>query len=271
MRRTLLFGAAVLAVGGASILLSDPTATAAAHRGQRAVTVRPATGYPATSFRISFTAPDRSGTAHGMYRYYVVSASGPAGRQSCLSQAGQEATAPRAHARVRMKLMPGAGGWCVGTFQGTVTEQARPVCPYREVCPLYIVRLRTIGRFSFTVHHAPPGGDTTPPVFTGLSSAMTCTPGPQRPGETSPYRLSWHAAHDNVTPSSEIVYDVFESTTSGGEDFSRPSWTTGPGVTSFTTPALPSADPAYFVVRARDRAGNEDGNTIERAGMDPCL
>jgi hypothetical protein len=271
MRRTLLVSVAVLSIGGAWVGLSGAATAAPATAHQRAVTVIPTTGYPATTFRVGFTAPDRTGNVHGMYRYYVVSASGPAGGRSCLSQTWRDAGAARAPVRVRVKLEPGAQGWCVGSFQGSVTEQARPVCPYREVCPQYIVLLRTIGNFSFTVHRPPPGGDTTPPVFAGLTSAVTCTPGPSRVGETTPYHLSWSAAHDNVTPSSQIVYDVYMSSTSGGEDFVHPNWTTDPGVTNFTTPALPSTVSRYFVVRARDQAGNEDANTVERAGVDPCL
>jgi hypothetical protein len=100
--------------------------------------------------------------------------------------------------------------------------------------------------------------------------AYACTPGPQRPGQTTPFALTWNAASDAVTPSSQIVYDVFMSTTPGGEDFAQPTWITAPGVTRFTTPGLPSHGTFYFVVRARDQAGNEDQNTVERTGIDPC-
>jgi hypothetical protein len=41
-------------------------------------------------------------------------------------------------------------------------------------------------------------------------------------------------------------------------------------VTTFKTPGLPSHGSFYFVVRARDAAGNEDRNTIELHGSDPC-
>jgi hypothetical protein len=57
----------------------------------------------------------------------------------------------------------------------------------------------------------------------------------------------------------------------GGEDFSMPAWTTEPGATGFRTPGLPSHGTFYFVVRARDRAGNEDANTVEVLGIDPCV
>jgi hypothetical protein len=80
----------------------------------------------------------------------------------------------------------------------------------------------------------------------------------------------WATATDDVTPSSQIVYDVFMSTTAGGEDFSHSTWTTPPGVTQFKTPGLASHGTFYFVVRARDQAGNEDHNRVERGGIDPC-
>jgi hypothetical protein len=108
-------------------------------------------------------------------------------------------------------------------------------------------------------------------VFAGIVHAAACTPGPQRPGETSPYTLSWQAAVDNTTPAAEIVYDIYYSTTPGGEDFAHATWTSPPGVTSFRTPGLPSHGEAYFVVRARDSAGNEDGNAHEQPGVDPCV
>jgi hypothetical protein len=74
-----------------------------------------------------------------------------------------------------------------------------------------------------------------------------------------------------VTPSSKIIYNIYQATTSGGEDFSAPTYTTAPGATSFDTPQLPSTKTFYFVVRARDQAGNEDSNTVEREGQNLCL
>lgn len=258
------------AAAGTLGLITASLATAAPAPGRR-VTVRPRVGSPTTTFSVNFRAPDRTGKVDGQERYYVVSASGPGGDGSCLGQISRYARASRAHARARVELVPGAGGWCSGRFHGTVTEQARPVCPYREVCPLYVVLVRTVGRFSFTVSPGATRSDTQPPIFAGLKSATTCTPGPERPGERTRYHLTWKTAHDNVTPPAKVVYDVFESATSGGEDFSQPSWTAPPGATTFTTPRLPANGPVYFVVRARDRAGNEDQNDIERAGVNPCL
>jgi hypothetical protein len=83
------------------------------------------------------------------------------------------------------------------------------------------------------------------------------------------YRLAWDPATDPVTPSSQIVYDVFYATAAGGEDFAHPSWTSPPGATGLGV-STPNRAPAYFVVRARDQAGLEDQNTVERQGVNQC-
>ncbi len=145
------------------------------------------------------------------------------------------------------------------------------MCPHHLLCPTFAVLRGTVGRFAFRVASTGPGpGVGTGPVFAGLKQAFACTPGPQRPGETTPYTLSWQPATDDQTASSQIVYDVYYATQSGGEDFASPTWVTQPGVTSFRTPGLPSHGAAYFVVRARDQAGREDQNTVEKPGTDPC-
>jgi hypothetical protein len=118
---------------------------------------------------------------------------------------------------------------------------------------------------------AAPGADRSPPRFAGLKAATTCIPGPIVRGRTSSYHLRWDPASDNVTPSSEIVYDVFQSTKAGDEKLSTPTYTTPAGAESFTTPPL-SADATYFfLVRARDGAGNRDSNRVERVGENICL
>jgi CARDB len=114
-------------------------------------------------------------------------------------------------------------------------------------------------------------GDHAPPTFAGLESATTCIPGPIGPSRTAPYHLAWSSAADDVSPASAIVYDVYQATRSGGEDFSAATYTTAPGVTTFTTPPLSSTETYYFVVRARDEAGNRDSNKVERMGINPCV
>jgi hypothetical protein len=113
--------------------------------------------------------------------------------------------------------------------------------------------------------------DRIPPTFAGLKSATTCIPGPIGGGRTTSYHLSWNAATDNVTPSSKIVYDVYQASKPGGENFSTPTYSTPAGATSFDTPQLATDKSFYFVVRARDRAGNRDSNTVERQGQNLCL
>jgi len=115
------------------------------------------------------------------------------------------------------------------------------------------------------------GPDANPPTFAGLQSAITCVPGPIGARTTTSYRLEWEAAVDDVTPSAKIVYDVYQATKPGGEDFSSPTYTVRHGATSFMTPPLPTDTTFYFVVRARDRAGNRDTNEVERDGVNICV
>jgi hypothetical protein len=114
-----------------------------------------------------------------------------------------------------------------------------------------------------------PSPDREPPTFAGLKSATTCIPGPVG-GQAASYQLDWDAATDNVTPSAKIVYDVYQATKSGGEDFSSPTYTARHGATTFKTRPLPADQNFYFVVRARDRAGNRDSNLVEREGTNIC-
>jgi len=111
--------------------------------------------------------------------------------------------------------------------------------------------------------------DQTPPTFAGLKSANTCIPGPIA-GQTTSYQLSWDQATDDVTPSTMIVYDVYQATKAGDEDYSSPTYTVRHGATTFTTSPLPADQVFYFVVRARDRTGNSDENTAEREGVNLC-
>jgi hypothetical protein len=112
--------------------------------------------------------------------------------------------------------------------------------------------------------------DRTPPTFAGLQSATTCIPGPID-GQTASYRLSWDPARDDVTPAKQLVYDIYQTTKSGGEDFSAPTYTVRHGATTFASPPLPANQQFYFVVRARDRAGNQDSNLVEREGVNLCV
>jgi hypothetical protein len=99
-----------------------------------------------------------------------------------------------------------------------------------------------------------PGGDVTPPAFAG---ARTATPLSQA------VRLTWDAATDQVTPAASLVYLVYQATQSGAQDFTAPVLETAPGATEITVTGLGLDTEYFFVVRARDAAGNVDANTAE--------
>jgi hypothetical protein len=262
-RRVLL---AFVAIGVA--IAPSAAAGRAHHAAAPRVTVKPGFGGPKTRFAVSFRAPDRTGLVGGIVRRYQARATGPA-RSGCVADPFVQAPFSRKGARVKVVLDPAklGGAWCVGTYRGEVEEIQAPVCPVGKLCPAYFVLVRTVGKFTFHVKAS--SLDMAPPRFAGLQSAFACTPGPQAPGKKTPFHLTWTAAADDRTPSAQIMYDVYMSAVSGAEDFSKPTWTTPPGAT-FQTPGLPSHGTFFFVVRARDRAGNEDANRSERRGIDAC-
>jgi len=224
------------------------------------VTVKPQTGGPRTHFVVRFQAPARTGVIGIIDRRYRVEASGKG--TGCAEARSTDVHPTRKGQRVSVTL---SGPWCAAFYHGKVIETDGPYCRSGQPCPEFATQVRTIARFTFKV--AKPS-DTTPPSFAGLDRAVQCFPGPQTPGEQRPVSLSWNAATDNASPSSRITYDIYMASSAGGENFSQPNWMTQ-GATSFTTPNLPAA--RFFVVRARDGAGNEDHNTIERPAGNPCL
>jgi hypothetical protein len=236
--------------------------------------VAPATGGSHAVFVVRFRAPQRTGVVGGMRRFDLLSAAAPATapKHGCLAVIDVPLPAASSGAQVRVRLDPRklGGQWCIGTYHGQVEELEGPACTQGQACPAFVALLGTLGRFTLHVRAPLPTRDTTPPSFGGLQSAFACTPGAQRPGQTTPFTLSWHAASDNLTPSSQIVYDVYLASTPGAERYATPTWTTAPGATTFKTPGLASHGSFYFVVRARDGAGNEERNTIELHGSDPC-
>jgi len=113
--------------------------------------------------------------------------------------------------------------------------------------------------------------DQIPPAFAGLKSATACVPGPISPGQTISYTLIWDPATDNATPTKKIVYDIYQASKPGGEDYTGATYVADVGATRFSTPALPADQSFYFVVRARDRVGNRDTNQLERQGVNMCV
>ena len=83
--------------------------------------------------------------------------------------------------------------------------------------------------------------------------------------DTVSFEVGWWPAIDDDTDPDDIVYDVFQASKPGGEDFSHPTYTSEPGALSIVTPELP-AGTYYYVVRAHDAEGNTDANVIELSG-----
>lgn len=98
--------------------------------------------------------------------------------------------------------------------------------------------------------------DTTAPVFEGIISATALS--------TTEISLLWNPATDDRTASADIVYLIYISTTSHGQNLSIPNFTTGRGITRYLISGL-SPDTTYcFIGRAKDGAGNIDANTVEK-------
>jgi hypothetical protein len=83
--------------------------------------------------------------------------------------------------------------------------------------------------------------------------------------DTVSFEIGWWPAIDDDTDPDDIVYDVYQARRPGEEDFSHPTYTSDPRALSLVTPDLP-AGTYYYVVRARDTAGNTDSNVIEVSG-----
>lgn len=98
------------------------------------------------------------------------------------------------------------------------------------------------------------------PSFAGAASATVLS--------DSEVTLAWPAATDYVTPSSDIVYDICSSTTSGdcAANFVV-AQTTAPGAAFAIVSGLTASTAHFFVVRARNAIGNEDTNTVEVAAQ----
>jgi len=90
--------------------------------------------------------------------------------------------------------------------------------------------------------------DTDPPLFAGIESLSHAD---------GVMLLEWSAATDESPP---ITYNVYHASTSGGQDFTTPSHSTS----ELSLAILDLPEGTYFyVVRAADAGGREDGNTVE--------
>ncbi|MBI3072531.1 MAG: hypothetical protein HYY84_10490 [Deltaproteobacteria bacterium] len=99
--------------------------------------------------------------------------------------------------------------------------------------------------------------DSTGPTFAGVGSVKGVS--------TSSIALSWDAAIDAVTDASAAIpYDICLSTVAGTCIATYDAGiSTDAGQTSTTVTGLTQGTRYYFVVRARDQAGNRDSNSNE--------
>jgi len=104
-----------------------------------------------------------------------------------------------------------------------------------------------------------PAPDRRAPTFAGVTSV--------RAGGTDTLSVGWSPATDDRSDAAAIRYDVFVARASGGQDLARPTLTTPPGATRATVRGLQPGTRYHVVVRARDAAGNADGNTRELSAV----
>ncbi len=100
--------------------------------------------------------------------------------------------------------------------------------------------------------------DNVRPTFAGIKTAT--------PVDVKSVKLTWLAATDDHSTGDKITYDIYRSSTKGGENYLSPPFYSVAGVTEITVATLPGAT-WYWVVRARDEAGNQSQNTEELAAL----
>jgi hypothetical protein len=101
------------------------------------------------------------------------------------------------------------------------------------------------------------GDDGAPPVFGGVDALVKNV-------TANSVELTWTAASDDKSTPDQIVYDVFQATSSGAQVFDMPPIASSePGATSIKLSNLAANQGLFWVVRARDKAGNQSQNVQE--------
>ncbi|MDH5716590.1 MAG: fibronectin type III domain-containing protein [Spirochaetia bacterium] len=98
--------------------------------------------------------------------------------------------------------------------------------------------------------------DKTVPNFLGLESISN--------EDYNALTLEWIPASDNATDPMNIVYEIYQSTSSKMYDFYNPSYEVK-GINSFNITGLNPATTYYFIVRAKDLLGNIELNEVEKS------
>jgi hypothetical protein len=110
------------------------------------------------------------------------------------------------------------------------------------------------GAFQFTTTSGTDGGQ---PTFGGASSASPTS------ATAGSLDLVWSAGVDTVDGDG-LVYDIYLTTTAGGEDFSTTPFKSVTSSTGTTITGLATGVKYYFIVRARETtSGNIEFNTNE--------
>jgi hypothetical protein len=164
--------------------------------------------------------------------------------------------------------MTTSNGGCNGAaFTTTTSVTGATTLPFTGLVPnttyYFVVRARDAAS-NVDGNSVQVSGQTTQdvvaPTFGGLVSAV--------PNGDASILLTWNAASDNISTAGQIVYDIYQASSPGGETFGGPTYTTAAGATSFAIPNPPPLlapqTPYWFVVRARDTAGNRDTNVVEK-------
>ncbi|TKJ47212.1 hypothetical protein CEE34_04755, partial [Candidatus Aerophobetes bacterium Ae_b3a] len=117
----------------------------------------------------------------------------------------------------------------------------------------YVVRAQDdIGNIETNTNEATATADDTPPPSPSNLAAAPITEGG--------IQLTWTAS---VSETDVSQYNIYRATSSGGQNYSSPTYTVSVGITSYIDSSCTDSQTYYYVVRARDAAGNTDSNTNE--------
>ena|SRR5947209_1260154 len=145
----------VLALGCGLLLALIGSAAAAGHHAP-AVSVSPGSGGPHSIFRVRFRAPAAVGASPATSSSYWISASTQSRAGCQWSVTRRVSSAHKGEIEyVRLVAGNGSGGWCRGTFRGTVVLVRAPRCgpPIASavLCPEFVDIAAQVGKFSFRV------------------------------------------------------------------------------------------------------------------------
>ncbi|MCK4266810.1 MAG: hypothetical protein KAX31_05980, partial [Thermoplasmata archaeon] len=164
-----------------------------------------------------------------------------------------------------IKLLPlfglaiGFQPWATSFTEYMVDEPLHPVMaglpnPFSPGTALESCTMMTLGRAVCLAHLDTDltgmitAYDTTPPTFAGI---QTCV------DTEGAINLGWLPA----TSSTAITYNIYQALASGAQNFAAPTYTTTE--LNYQVTGLVKDVTYYYVVRAKDKYGNEDTNTVE--------